>query len=120
MALPFVFVDLLTTDVDAAREFYSAMFGWSVAELPFGDKTVPMLVDSDGPWGGLTALTGADQRRPQWLPYVPVPDVAKAVGQATALGATVVRERAEVPIAAFAVIADPTGALLVLWEPRRN
>jgi uncharacterized protein len=117
MALPFIFLDLLTTDVAEAREFYTEMFGWNVAEVPFGDKDLPMLVDQDGPWGGFTQIADGDGRIPQWVPYVSVDDLEKTTGQATGLGATIVRPRMDLPVASLTVFADPAGALFVLWEP---
>lgn len=106
MAAPFVFFDLRTPDVEASRTFYAEMFGWT------------MLSDDGTPWGGLTPLTPDDTRRPGWVPYAPVDDLDKATGQAIALGATLIRGRTELPVGSLAVIEDPAGATVVLWEAR--
>jgi uncharacterized protein len=118
MAPPFVFFDLRTRDVAAARAFYTELFGWPVTELPMGGKQIPMFADESGPWAGFTPLTDGDERAPQWVPYAQVDDLGKATEQATSLGATVVRERTDLPVGSLVVINDPTGATLVLWEPR--
>jgi uncharacterized protein len=116
MPAPFMFFDLRTPDVAGAREFYTGMFDWSVIDVPAGPVTIPMLSDGAGPWGGFTELAPDDTRRPQWVPYVPVDDLAAATAKARGLGAAVVRDRVEIPEGAMAVLTDPTGAAFVLWE----
>lgn len=118
MAVPFVFFDLRTPDVDASRAFYSELFDWSVTEVPVGPKPIPMITDGGAPWAGFTQLDAGDPRRPQWVPYAPVADLDKATEQAVRLGATVVRERTDLPVGSLVVIEDPAGATVVLWETR--
>ena len=119
MAAPFVFFDLRTGDLPTTRKFYTEMFGWQVADVPAGgDKTLPLLMSQEGPWGGFTELPPGDERIPQWIPYVSVDDVDAAASKAVELGATVIRPRTELPGAgSLVVITDPTGATLVLLEP---
>ena len=53
----------------------------------------------------------------QWLAYVLVDDVAAATEEAKRLGATVLQGKMEVPnYGWFSIIADPTDAILGLWE----
>jgi predicted enzyme related to lactoylglutathione lyase len=120
MAVPFVFFDLRTPDVDASRSFYSELFGWSVADVPFGPKSVPMITDGGAPWAGFTPLETGDARRPQWVPYAPVADLDKAAEEAVRLGAKVIRDRTDLPVGSLVVIEDPAGATVVLWEPREQ
>lgn len=120
MAPPFVFFDIRTADVDKTRKFYTELFGWSVVDAPAGDKSIPLLMAEDGPWGGFTELPEGDKRLPQWIPYVPVADVDEATKKAVALGAKVIRERMELPPGSLVVITDPTGATLVLFEAREK
>lgn len=115
MSAPFMFFDLRTTDVAKARAFYTGLFGWTVTDVPAGPSTIPMLTDGAAPWGGFTELAADDTRRPQWVPYVAVDDLAAATARARGLGATVVRERVEIPEGAMAVLTDPAGAAFVLW-----
>ena len=110
MTLPFVFMDLRTTDRERSRSFYGELFGWSATESLFMGAT--------GPWGGLTQLADGDERLPQWVPYAPVEDLDKAVARAVELGARNTRPRVDLPQGSVAVIEDPTGATLALWEPR--
>ncbi|GHG48309.1 MULTISPECIES: VOC family protein [Amycolatopsis] len=118
MAPPFVFFDIRTSDVDTVRKFYTELFGWSVADVPAGEGTIPLLMGDEGPWGGFTELAEGDERLPQWVPYVPVEDVDAATEKATGLGATVIRPRMDLPFGSLVVITDPTGATLVLLQAK--
>lgn len=120
MASPFVFFDIRTADVPTTRKFYTELFGWSVVDAQAGDKSIPMLMGEDGPWGGFTELAEGDERQPQWIPYVPVDDVDASTAKAVDLGAKVIRERMELPPGSLVVITDPTGATLVLFEARKQ
>lgn len=113
MTPPLVFLDLRTTDAAASRKFYGELFGWTVIDVP-----VPMFTGPEGPWGGLTELVEDDERQPQWVPYVEVADLDEAIQKATSLGATLSRGRVELPQGAVAVITDPTGAVLALWQTK--
>jgi predicted enzyme related to lactoylglutathione lyase len=110
-------MDLRTADVEASWRFYIALFDWTVADVPAGSATVPMFVDTDGPWGGFTELTGDDDRRPQWIPYATVTGLENTAKRAMELGASVVRPRVDLPVGSVIVIQDPTGATIALWEP---
>lgn len=109
---PFVFMDLRTPDRNRSRTFYGELFGWQTSESLF--------MTTEGPWGGLTQLTQNDERQPQWIPYAPVEDLDKAVTRAVELGAKPTRPRVDLPQGSVAVIEDPTGATLALWEPKHS
>jgi hypothetical protein len=115
---PFVFYDVRTKALAKSKDFYTAMFGWKVDDVPAGDKTLSFLSGPEGPWAGFTELPEGDERVPQWIPYVPVPDVDGARDQAERLGAAVIRERTELPEGSLVVITDPGGAAVVLWQKR--
>ena len=54
-----------------------------------------------------------------WLAYVLVDDLKGATEKAKANGATVLRDITEVPnMGAFAIITDPTGANIGIWQPK--
>jgi uncharacterized protein len=113
---PFIFFDLRTPDADRSRAFYRDLAGLTVDDVPAGGATIPMFTADGEVWGGLTELPAGDPRPPQWIPYLPVDDVDDARGRAVALGATVVRERTDLPTGSVIVIADPGGAAIALWQ----
>ena len=104
MANPFVHVELATTDIDKAKAFYRSLFEWQLNDIEMG--------------GGMMKhpMPGAPS---QWLPYVGVSNVRAATDKAKSLGASVVRDVTPVMDAgSLSIIADPTGAVLGLWEPK--
>lgn len=118
MTDPFVFLDLRTRDLPSSRRFYTQLFGWEVADVPAGPTSLPMFGPVEHPWGGFTALPEGDRRRPQWVPYAGVQDLDAAIERALQLGGTVVRSRTELPQGSVALVEDPGGAVLALWEAK--
>jgi uncharacterized protein len=115
---PFVFFDLRTPDAAVSRRFYAELAAVTVEDVPAGDRTLPLFADAGGVWGGLTELPAGDPRPPQWVPYLTVDDVDAAAAHAVELGATVVRERTDLPAGSVVVITDPGGATVALWQDR--
>ena len=119
MANGFVHLELNTTDVAKAKAFYGKLFTWGLEDMDMGGgQTYTMIKAGDGPGGGLMKhpMAGAPS---MWLPYVNVDDVAAATQKAKSLGATVVKDKTEVPnMGWFTVIQDPTGAVLGLWQSK--
>jgi len=121
MANPFVHVELATTDVDKAKSFYRSLFDWKLNDMDMGGGMTYTLIEvGEGTGGGMMKhpMPGAPS---SWLAYVNVDDVAAATATAKSLGATIFREVTEVPNAgSFAIIVDPTGAMLGLWQPLKR
>ena len=123
----FWWTDLQTADAAAAAEFYGRVLGWSYEEVPLGPT--PAEVYRTAHIGG-AKLAGMGEfqsdmpeaaRQPRWNNYVYVPDVDAVVASAARLGATVAMEAIEVlDQGRMAVIVDPAGAALNLWQPRAH
>jgi hypothetical protein len=115
MGNPFVHVELLTGDIDKAKDFYGKLFDWKLEDIPGMDYT--MVNVGEGTGGGMMKAPSPDIP-PQWLPYVQVKDVAKSIEKAKGLGGTVMKELAEVPgMGWFGVLIDPAGAAFAIWKP---
>ena len=109
--------DLGTTDPDAAKSFYSSLFGWEQNDLPIpsgGTYTMLRKGDKDA-----AALSAAQEGMPAaWNTYVTVESANDAAAKAAELGAMLVAEPFDVMDAGrMAVIQDPTGAFFCVWEP---
>jgi predicted enzyme related to lactoylglutathione lyase len=114
MANPFVHVELMTTDVAKAKEFYGSLFDWQLEDLPEMDYT--LIKVGEGTGGGMMKTVQPDAPS-SWLAYVLVDDAVAATDKARTLGATICKEVTEIPgIGWFSVITDPTGATLALWQ----
>jgi predicted enzyme related to lactoylglutathione lyase len=118
VANPFVHVELSTTDVAKAKNFYSKLFKWELEDVPMGGgDTYTLIKVGEGTGGGIMKqmVPGAPS---SWLAYVQVDDIAAATAKAKSLGATVMKDVTEVMGAGwFSVIVDPTGAVFALWKP---
>ncbi|TNE89629.1 MAG: VOC family protein [Deltaproteobacteria bacterium] len=111
---PFVWFDLCTADEPAAVAFYTAVTGWKTESWEGGSYT--MWVAADGTAvGGIDAANGAPAH---WLAYLAVADLDTAVGMVRVLGGKVLREPFAIAgVGRAAVIADPAGASLALFQP---
>ncbi len=118
MPNPFVHVELSTTDVNKAKDFYGKLFDWKLEDMPMPGMTYTMIGVGEGTGGGLMQqmVPGAPS---SWLAYVLVDDIGAATQKAKSLGATIVRDVTEVADAGWlSIIVDPTGAPLGLWKPK--
>jgi len=113
----FGWTELMTTDEEGARRFYTALFGWETEEAPMegmeGMKYTVIKVDGD-PVGGITGMPPQCQGMPPcWGIYVTVDDVDATAGQVEQLGGKLLRPPADIPnVGRFCVIQDPQGAAL--------
>ena len=121
MANPFVHVELSTTDLKKARDFYGKLFDWKLEDMPMGGgESYTMIGVGEGTGGGMMKhpMPGAPS---MWLAYVLVNDVASSVKKAKSLGATIIKDVSDVPgYGQFAIFQDPTGAMLALWKPAKK
>jgi uncharacterized protein len=113
----FCWVDLSTTDTEAAKAFYGAVFGWTAQDVPqYGffrleDKTVAGLAE-------LQPQAREAGMPPSWSAYVRVDDADAVCKKAAELGGTVRAEPFPIEdVGRMAVLADPQGAIFLLWQP---
>jgi predicted enzyme related to lactoylglutathione lyase len=115
---PFCHVELNTTDVPKAKDFYSKLFDWKLEDMP-GGADYTMIRVGEGTGGGMmkNPIPGAPSF---WLAYVLVDDIQASTKKAKSLGASVMRDVTDIPgYGSFSVIADPTGAHFALWKPNK-
>jgi predicted enzyme related to lactoylglutathione lyase len=119
MANPFVHVELNTTDVDKARDFYRQLFDWQFEDMQMGPSgTYTVIKVGEGTGGGMlkNPMPGVPSF---WLAYVLVDEIGAATKKAASLGAKIVKDSVEVPnMGWFSIIEDPTGAALALWQAK--
>ena len=109
--------DLASPDPESSRAFYGALFGWTGEPSPEPEAmgyTVMMLGDA-----AVAGLAPAFGDMPTvWSTYVTVADADAALEAASAAGGRVLMGAMSVlDVGRMAVIADPTGAALSLWQP---
>ena len=114
----FVHVELHTTDLPRARDFYSRLFDWKLQDVPMPGGGTYTIDVGNGTGGGMM-VNQAPGTPPHWLAYVGVEDVRAATKKAKDLGAKVAVDVMEVAeYGTMSVIVDPTGATLAMWQPK--
>ena len=117
----FVWLELATTDPDAAIAFYTKVVGWTTTSWA-GQMPYTMWNGARGSIGGLMALTPDMKARgvpPNWISYVSTPDVDATLKQVTSLGGKVLVPGTDIPtVGRFGVFKDPQGAALALLAPQ--
>jgi len=121
----FSWVDLSTTDQAAARAFYRDLFGWEADDMPAGEGVVySMMRVGDAQVAAIAPQPQAQREAgapPSWNSYVTVESADQSAAKAAELGGSVHAEPFDVLDAGrMAVIQDPQGAWLMVWEPRRH
>jgi len=107
-------VELATTDDEAARAFYAATVGWKADIKSSGPMPYTEWIASDGSvTAGMLKMTG-DQWKgvpPHWVTYFAASDCDASAAKAAKNGGTVKVPPTDIPqVGRFSVIADPSGA----------
>ncbi len=116
----FVWYELMTSDVAAARKFYGDVIGWGTQAFAGGDKPyVIWQVGTTGVGGLMTIPEEARGAPSHWVAYVAVDDVDRMTERAVALGGKVCHPPTDIPtVGRFSVFADPQGAVLAMIKPQ--
>jgi len=124
MPNPFVWYDLMTPDLPAAEAFYTSVAGWTAADAGFADRSYALL-SVNGPAGpamvaGLMGAPEAMKGAPSfWNGHIGVENVDLMAERVVAEGGKVYRAPEDIPhgIGRFSVVADPGGAVFILFQP---
>lgn len=112
--------DLTVRDAEGVRDFYAAVVGWSPEPVGMGDYDDWNMVGSDGtPVAGICHARGQNADLPPvWLLYVVVDDLEAALEEVRRRGGRVLVSPPPGGAHEMAVIEDPAGAALALYQPR--
>lgn len=117
----FVWYELMSTDVAAAKLFYGKVIGWTTQDAPMPGMTYTLFHAGSVQVGGMMPLPkeACDAgMKPCWMGYIRVDDVDRAATQLANLGGKVHRPPADIPnVGRFAVVADGQGAGFNLFTP---
>jgi uncharacterized protein len=114
--------ELQTRDVEGAKAFFAAVFGWEPDDQDFGGLTYTVFnVGDKGIAGAMRTPSQVPDEVPAfWLAYFSVADCDASVAKVQELGGTVYGAAHELPgVGRFAVVADPYGATfgVITGEP---
>ena len=112
------FCEVLTRDPVTAVAFYSSLFGW-VAERDEATGYTTFSIDHQMVAGLMAMPAEIPEEAPaHWLPYFSVTDCEEVAARAQKLGAVVHRPPRSVGVGTFAIVEDPQGAVVGLFEHR--
>ena len=118
----FCWIELATTDQNAAKTFYMSLFGWSVIDTPMGPGNDYSIFQLHGRASAAAYTLQKDQLARgvpvHWNLYVAVDSADQSAAKAAQAGASIIMPPFDVPDAGrMSVIHDPTGALFCVWQP---
>jgi predicted enzyme related to lactoylglutathione lyase len=121
----FSWAELATSDQQAGVAFYCALLGWEFDAQPIGPGETYTMFRQRGLEVAAACSLRADERQngvpPHWNLYVTVAKVDETVKRAETLGARVLAPAFDVMDAGrMAVLQDPVGAAIALWQPNRH
>jgi hypothetical protein len=116
----FCWIELATRDTDAARDFYTSLFGWTYREFPMSpEQGMYTIFQKDGRDAG--AMYRDTRMHPNWVSYVAVDDADAAAAKVQTLGGQLHAGPFDVyDSGRMAVVGDPQGAVFALWQPRNH
>jgi predicted enzyme related to lactoylglutathione lyase len=107
--------ELMTPDIEGAREFYKNLFGWNLKISP---EYTEINLETTG-IGGMMHLTPEMQGMPTaWTPYFCVADADATIEKIKSSGGKIYMGPHEIPnTGRFAVCGDPQGAMFNIIHP---
>jgi uncharacterized protein len=115
----FAWYELMTTNMAAAKTFYSRVMGWGVRDASTPDLAYNIFTTGGAAVGGLMELPEAARKMgatPRWMGYVGVNDVEAAADRIKRLGGAIYVPPTNTNIGRISVVADPQTATLALVE----
>ena len=121
----FCWVELATTDQPAAREFYTSLFGWQHNDSPMGPNDYYTMFALEDRNAAACYTLREDERKlgipPHWNIYISVASAEETTKRAAGCGGSVFCGPFDVSThGRMSTIADPTGAVFSIWEPKDN
>ena len=116
----FVWYELMTTDMAAAKAFYGSVVGWTPQDSDMPDMDYTLFKVGDQGVAGLMLLPDDAKARgvpPCWTGYVAVNDVDAETAAFAADGGKALKGPMDIPgVGRMSVVADPQGAVLCLFR----
>lgn len=121
----FIWYELLTSDADAAADFYGQVIGWSSQDSGQKDMDYRFFSSGDGSdtkdgVGGYMAITpemAEGGARPAWIGYIAVDDVDKSAAAIVSAGGSILMPAMDIDgVGRMAMVADPQGAVFYIMK----
>jgi predicted enzyme related to lactoylglutathione lyase len=118
---PFIWYELMTSNVTEAKKFYGKVVGWNFEDVPVLGMTYTLLRAGDREIGGMMPMPERLRiagLNPCWAAHVGVADVDAAASKLRQLGGKIHREPTDIPdVGRFAAVSDRQGANFLMFNP---
>jgi predicted enzyme related to lactoylglutathione lyase len=121
----FAWLELGTTDQNAAKKFYSSLLGWTAEDSPMGPEMVYTVFSLNGKKVGGCYTLMEDMRAqgipPNWTLYVSVKSADETAAKVPGAGGKVCAQPFDVAdMGRMAVFQDPKGAAIAVWQAKSH
>lgn len=114
----FSWYELHTPDAAAAAAFYEPVLRWTAHDSGMPNQKYTLVSAGEMPVGGLLEKPASSGEKARWIGYIGVGDVQAYSDKVQQAGGVIHRPAEEIPgVGKFAVVADPQGAVFVLFQP---
>jgi len=111
-------IELFTSDQDAATRFYGEVFGWTAGEADEDFGGYLMFFRDGAPVAGCMRNDASSGSPDTWTVYLESPDIEATARKATAAGGQVVVGPLQVAdLGHMLAVVDPAGARVGAWQP---
>ena len=113
-----VWYELMTSDVEAAKTFYTSVVGWTVKQSENSPMPYHEIQRPGGGWvGGIVATPPQVTAPPHWGMYLLVDNVEEAVSRVEAAGGKSLSPLIDIPkVGRFRTVTDPQGAAFTVFQ----
>jgi predicted enzyme related to lactoylglutathione lyase len=116
-----MWVDVSSSDLDKSRAFYNGLFGWDAQVTPDPQAGGYTIFTLDGKMVGGGGPTFGPDQQPAWATYVCSADADATVQAVKDAGGQVLMGPMDVMgQGRMAVLIDPTGAHISIWQPQAH
>ncbi|HVB05240.1 MAG TPA: VOC family protein [Acidimicrobiales bacterium] len=114
----FTWNELQSRDVEAAKSFYGAVFGWGEATEDFGGMPYTQFMLGEKPVAGMLPINPMVPAEVPgfWLVYFAVTDTDATVARAGELGGSVLMPAIDSPVGRFGILNDTDGAAFAVIQ----
>jgi len=113
--------ELMTSNIEASKEFYSRVAGWTYQDMPMGeagDYTLAFIAGNPVPVAGLMPWPASQPGSNDWFAYINVDEIDAAVEAAKAGGGAVMREKFYIENTGWiAIVQDSANTMIGLLQP---
>jgi hypothetical protein len=115
----FVWFELVTSDIEAAKKHYPEVLSWKLMPMEMAGGSYTALVAGEQPVGGIVSAPKGVP--PHWTSYVSVADVDKSAKKVVTAGGKVLAPAFDVPgVGRMQAVADNQGAAFHLFHSEKE